>query len=70
MDTDFFDAEGRGEKEMEAAQMAKYSQNEEVKKVLLATKDAKLVHYSRGSPPIVFNDSMRIRKRLASDKTE
>jgi predicted NAD-dependent protein-ADP-ribosyltransferase YbiA (DUF1768 family) len=70
MDTDFFGENGRAGKEMEAAQMAKYSQNDTAKKVLLETKDAKLVHYSRGNPPIVFNDSMRIRKQLATKNTK
>lgn len=70
MDTDFFGENGRASKEMEAAQMAKYSQNEEARRILLETKDAKLVHYSRGNPPIVFNDSMRIRKQLATKNTK
>ena len=70
MDADFFGENGRASKEMEAAQMAKYSQNEEARRILLETKDAKLVHYSRGNPPIVFNDSMRIRKQLATKNTK
>jgi predicted NAD-dependent protein-ADP-ribosyltransferase YbiA (DUF1768 family) len=68
MDTDFFGGEKRGVKEMEAAQMAKYTQNDEARRVLLETKDAKLQHYSRGSPAIVFEDSMRIRKQLSLNK--
>ena len=62
VDDDFFS--GRGKKEMEDAMFAKFSQNEDLKKVLLATKRAKLTHFSRGSPPIVFNDLMRVRQRL------
>ena len=65
VDPDFFGPNGRSEKEMEAAQAAKYSQSNEAKKTLLATKDAKLVHYSRGAPPIVFNDIMSIRSTLS-----
>jgi len=65
IDPDFFGPNGRSEKEMEAAQAAKYSQSNEAKKTLLATKDAKLVHYSRGAPPIVFNDIMSIRSTLS-----
>ena len=34
------------------------------KAVLLATKDAKLQHHVRGSPPIIFYDSMKIREEL------
>ena len=55
---------------MEKAQMAKYTQNDEAKKVLLDTKDAKLQHYSRGSPAIVFNDTMRVRKNIQSKLLE
>ena len=62
VDDDFFS--GRGKKEMEDAMFAKFSQNEDLKKVLLATKRAKLTHFSRGNPPIVFNDLMRVRQRL------
>jgi predicted NAD-dependent protein-ADP-ribosyltransferase YbiA (DUF1768 family) len=64
MDGDFFSS-GRNQIAMEAGQQAKYSQNEIPKKVLLATKDAKLQHHVRGSPPIVFYDTMRVRERLS-----
>ena len=63
MDADFFE-KGKNQRVMEAGQYAKYSQNEDAKKVLLATKDAKLQHHVRGSPPIVFYDSMRVREKL------
>ena len=63
MDPDFFTSK-RNEVEMERGQMAKYSQNALAKRVLLATGNAKLVHYVRASPPIVFYDSMRIREKL------
>ena len=62
IDPDFFD--GRDKQEMYDAQYAKFSQNEDLKRMLLATRMAKLTHYSRGSPPIVFEDLMRIRSRL------
>jgi predicted NAD-dependent protein-ADP-ribosyltransferase YbiA (DUF1768 family) len=67
IDPDFF--KGRSEKTMEDAMMAKFSQNEDLKKLLLETKKAKLVHYSRGSPPIVFNDLMRVRRELSRSDT-
>ena len=49
---------------MEAGQRAKYTQNDIPKRVLLATKNAKLQHHVRGSPPIIFYDSMKIREEL------
>ena len=55
----------RGEKELEAAQYAKFSQNEELKYLLKATKKAKLQHFERGSPPKVDNTLMRVREKLA-----
>lgn len=43
----------------------KFTQNDNLRKTLLATKNAKLVHFSRGSEPIVFNNLMEIRKELS-----
>jgi len=63
VDEDFF--KGRGNEEMERAMYAKFSQNDDLKKILLDTKKAKLTHYSRGNPPVVFYDLMRVRKQLA-----
>ena len=63
IDADFFSS-GRNQQVMKAGQLAKYSQNEAAKAVLLATKDAKLQHHVRGQPPIVFYDSMKIREEL------
>jgi len=65
IDPDFFT--GRSEKTMEEAMLAKFSQNEDLKRILLATKKAKLVHYQRGKPPVVFNDLMRVRRELARE---
>lgn len=62
IDADFFT--GRSEKTMEEAMLAKFSQNEDLKRILLATKKAKLVHYQKGKPPVVFNDLMRVRREL------
>ncbi len=62
IDPDFFGK--RHKKEMYDAQYAKFTQNEELKKLLLATNDAKLMHYSRGSPPIIFDDLMLIRDKI------
>ncbi len=63
IDEDFFSS-GRAQQAMEAGQRAKYTQNEIPKRVLLATKNAKLQHHVRGSPPIIFYDSMKIREEL------
>ena len=63
MDKDFF-LDNRSSNEMKRAQREKYKQNEELKRMLLLTKDAKLTHFSRGSPPIVFNETMELRKEF------
>ena len=63
VDEDFF-GKKRGVKEMEAAQFAKFSQNVDLKDLLLKTHKAKLQHFARGSPPIVFYDLMIVRQKL------
>ena len=63
MDEDFYSS-GRNDSEMERAMMAKFSQNPLSKEVLLETKDAKLIHFVRAKPAIVFNNLMRVRKNL------
>jgi len=62
MNPHFFN--GTHVKEMKAAQFAKFSQNESLKELLLATNDAKLIHFVRASPPIVFTELMEVRKSL------
>jgi predicted NAD-dependent protein-ADP-ribosyltransferase YbiA (DUF1768 family) len=67
VDEDFFSSvgkEGRGLKEMEDAMRAKFTQNEDLKRLLKATKKAKLQHFVRGNLPVIFNHLMRIRKEL------
>ena len=61
MDKDF---NSRRNEEMKKGMFAKFSQNAELKEMLLLTKNAKLQHFSRGSPPIVFTELMQVRREL------
>jgi predicted NAD-dependent protein-ADP-ribosyltransferase YbiA (DUF1768 family) len=62
------DFSAREEKELEDAQYAKYSQNSYLADMLLNTRNAKLVHFRRGKPPVVCNELMRVRHRLQREK--
>ena len=62
IDEDFFS--GRNKTEMEYAMKGKFEQNNDLGRLLKATKKAKLNHFSRGSPPIVFEELMKVRKGL------
>jgi len=69
IDPDFFGK--RSKQEMYDAQYAKFSQiiddktkENKLKKILLATGNAKLTHFSRGKPAVVFDDLMIIRDKL------
>ena len=62
IDPDFFGK--RHKQEMYAAQYAKFTQDDDLKKLLSATGNAKLTHHSRGSPPILFEDLMIIRDKI------
>jgi predicted NAD-dependent protein-ADP-ribosyltransferase YbiA (DUF1768 family) len=65
-DPDFF-SHGRGEREMSDALYAKFSQNKNLKDILLATRNAKLVQYQRGSLPIVSHHLMQVRHKLRTN---
>jgi predicted NAD-dependent protein-ADP-ribosyltransferase YbiA (DUF1768 family) len=65
MDADYG---AREEKEREDAQYAKYSQNSYLSDMLLHTRNAKLVQFRRGKPPIVCDELMRVRHRLQQEK--
>jgi len=67
MDADYG---AREEKEREDAQYAKYSQNSYLADMLLNTRNAKLVQFRRGKPPIVCNELMRVRHRLQREKNK
>ena len=62
VDSDFSDK--RQKKEIYASQYAKFTQNEDLKKLLLATGDAKLTHFLKGKEPIVFDELMLIRDKI------
>jgi hypothetical protein len=62
VDADFFLK--RGDKEMIDAQTAKFTQNEDLKKLLIETKNAKLVHHVRAKPPVTFDNLMILRDRI------
>ena len=62
IDNDFFLKRSR--QEMSDAQQAKFTQNEDLKQMLLATRNAKLQHYRRGQEPELFDTLMIIRNKL------
>ena len=62
IDSDFFGK--RHKQEMYDAQYAKFTQNEDLKQLLLNTKNAKLTHHSRGSDPVLFEELMLIRDKI------
>jgi len=66
IDADFYGK--RKEKENNDALYAKFSQNEELKKVLLGTKNAKLLQYKVGKEPFIREDLMLIRDKLLHEK--
>ena len=59
---------GREKKVMQKALMAKFSQHEELKQILMLTKDAKLQRFVRGSPPKILESLMMVRKDLLNNK--
>jgi len=55
---------GNEERIIEEAIYAKFSQDDGLKNMLLNTKNAKLLHYIKGSEPEISNSLMTVRNRL------
>jgi predicted NAD-dependent protein-ADP-ribosyltransferase YbiA (DUF1768 family) len=71
-DANFYDttdnAEPRSNKELFTAQLAKFTQNGDLKKMLLATKRAKLMRFIRGSPSILDENLIVIRDKIIKER--
>jgi predicted NAD-dependent protein-ADP-ribosyltransferase YbiA (DUF1768 family) len=65
-DADFFGS--RKKITLKAALQAKFSQNEELKSLLLSTKKAKLTHFIKGSAPETSTELMEVRYELNQNK--
>jgi len=68
IDPDFYGA--RSEQERLTAVRAKFSQNPDLKSLLLATKNAKLVHIERGQPAETDHLLMKVRQELREKPLE
>jgi predicted NAD-dependent protein-ADP-ribosyltransferase YbiA (DUF1768 family)/hemin uptake protein HemP len=66
IDPDFYAS--RADKELYNAQQAKFTQNNDLKDLLIETKNAKLVYHKRGKPHEVYDSLMIIRDKLSKDE--
>jgi hypothetical protein len=62
IDPDFYGE--RSEKERVEAVRAKFTKNEDLKQILMATRDAKLMQYHRGAPAEPDHVLMAVRREL------
>ena len=67
IDPDFYGT--RHKKELYDALYAKFTQHDDLRKLLLATKNAKLVQYARGAEPVLYNDLIVIRDKLRRENS-
>jgi predicted NAD-dependent protein-ADP-ribosyltransferase YbiA (DUF1768 family) len=64
IDPDFYGQ--RSEQERIDAVRAKFTKNEDLRQLIIATRDAKLMHYNRGAPADIDHVIMSVRKELLS----
>jgi predicted NAD-dependent protein-ADP-ribosyltransferase YbiA (DUF1768 family) len=62
IDADFY--ANRADRERISALTAKFSQNDDLRHILLETKNAKLVHHKRANPPEVADALMVVRSQI------
>lgn len=67
IDPDFFEVglEPRYKLERQRAIEAKYTQNKDLKQILMETRNAKLISFRRGKDPLVDEQLMKLRKSLS-----
>jgi len=66
-DSDFFDGV-RENNELYDAQYAKFTQHDDLKNLLLSTKNAKLLLYQKGDKPLICTNLMKIRSTLRGQR--
>lgn len=68
IDRDFYD--GRNKTVLLKALDAKFRQNEQLKKTLLETKNAKLLKYFNKKSPIIYYELMEVRSNIRNDNKD